>query len=100
MTIMDINIDSLREVDAIYQGRMHTLMASPLSIREALTTADVVVGAVLLTLALLLAVQGLITGGSLFVLLLVLLLLAVSFAFLYPQYRYAAQSDNLWDART
>jgi hypothetical protein len=56
--------------------------------------------AVLLTLALLLAAHGLITGGSLFVLFLVLLLLAVSFAFLYPQYRYAAHSDNLWDART
>ena len=48
VTIMDISIDSLREIDAIYQGRLHTLMASPLSIREAVQSADVVIGAVLL----------------------------------------------------
>jgi hypothetical protein len=53
--------------------------------------------AVFLTVALLFALFGLVTEGSLFVLLLVCLLLAVSFGFLYPQYKYAMDSDELWN---
>jgi hypothetical protein len=52
--------------------------------------------AILLTIAVLLAVYVLITEGSLFILFLVSLLLAVSFGFLYPQYKYAFDSDDLW----
>jgi hypothetical protein len=54
--------------------------------------------AIFLTVALLFAIFGLVTEGSLFVLLLVCLLLAVSFAFLYPQYKYAMDCDDLWNA--
>lgn len=54
--------------------------------------------AIFLAIALLLAVYALITKGSLFILFLVLLLSAVSFAFLYPQYKYACDSDELWGA--
>ena len=53
--------------------------------------------AVFLIVALLFALFGLVTEGSLFVLLLVCLLLAVSFGFLYPQYKYAMDSDELWN---
>ena len=56
--------------------------------------------AIFLTIALLLAVYGLLTEGSLFVLFLLFLFSAVSFAFLYPQYKYAFDSDDLWGART
>ena len=56
--------------------------------------------AILLTVTLLLAVHTLITGGSVFILFLVSLLLAVSFAFLYPQYKYAFDSEDLWVAGT
>jgi hypothetical protein len=54
--------------------------------------------AILLTIALLFAIHALINGWSLFVLFLVSLFLAVSFAFLYPQYKYAFYSDDLWGA--
>lgn len=54
--------------------------------------------AIFLTIALLLALYALITGWSLFILFLILLLLAVSAAFLYPQYKYAFYSDDLWVA--
>ena len=56
--------------------------------------------AMLLVLAALLAVYTLITDWSAFVLLLVGVLFAVSFAFLYPQYKYAFDSDNLWGEDT
>jgi hypothetical protein len=47
---------------------------------------------------LLFAAHVLITGWSLFILFLVSLLLALSFVFLYPQYKYAFDSDDLWGA--
>jgi hypothetical protein len=52
--------------------------------------------AMLLMLAALLAVYTLMADWSAFVLLLVVVLFAVSFAFLYPQYKYAFDSDELW----
>jgi hypothetical protein len=54
--------------------------------------------AIFLTIALLLAVYVLISEWSFFILFLVFLLVAVSFAFLYPQYKYAFDSDDLWVA--
>ena len=54
--------------------------------------------AIFLAIAFLLAVYVLVTEWSLFVLFLLVLLLAVSFAFLYPQYKYALDSDELWAA--
>ena len=65
---------------------------------KAIASIIFVYNAILLTIALLLAIHGLVTEGSLFVLFLVLLLLAVSFGFLYPQYKYAFDSDELWGA--
>jgi len=52
--------------------------------------------AIFVTVALLLAAHALITGWSLFILFLVVLLVALSFVFLYPQYKYAFDSDDLW----
>jgi hypothetical protein len=52
----------------------------------------------LLIIALLFAIHALINNWSLFVLFLVFLLVAVSFAFVYPQYKYAFDSDDLWGA--
>jgi hypothetical protein len=54
--------------------------------------------AIFVTIALLVAAHVLITGWSLFILFLVFLLLALSFVFLYPQYKYAFDSDDLWGA--
>jgi len=47
VTITDINIDRLREIDAIYQGRVRTLKSTPWFVREAVTRADLIVGSVL-----------------------------------------------------
>ena len=52
--------------------------------------------AIFIFIALLLAVYTLITDWSLFLLFLVFLVVAVSFAYLYPQYKYAFDSDALW----
>lgn len=48
VTVMDMNVDVLRELDLHYRGRLHTLKANPLNTREAVAKADLVVGAVLL----------------------------------------------------
>ena len=55
--------------------------------------------AIFLTIAMLLAIYVLVTEGTLFILFLVFLLSAVSLAFLYPQYKYAVDSDDLWGAK-
>jgi hypothetical protein len=54
--------------------------------------------AIFLAIVLLFAIHALINNWSLFVLFLVFLLLAVSFAFVYPQYKYAFDSDDLCGA--
>lgn len=54
--------------------------------------------ALFLMAVFLLAVYVLITGWSLFVLFLIVLLLAVSLAYLYPLYKYAFDSEELWAA--
>jgi membrane protein YdbS with pleckstrin-like domain len=54
--------------------------------------------AIFVALASLLALYALITNGSLLILFLVVVFLALSFAYLYPQYRYAFDSEDLWVA--
>ncbi len=48
VTILDVNIDRLRHIDAIYQGRMKTLVSTSYAIERAVLEADLVVGAVLI----------------------------------------------------
>jgi alanine dehydrogenase len=48
VTIMDISIDRLRQIDAIYQGRLKTLVSSAYAIEQAVLGADLVIGAVLI----------------------------------------------------
>ncbi|MBX6383308.1 MAG: alanine dehydrogenase [Microbispora sp.] len=48
VTILDINIDRLRFIDAIYQGRLKTLVSTQYAIEQAVLEADLVIGAVLI----------------------------------------------------
>ncbi|MBI4382648.1 MAG: alanine dehydrogenase [Nitrospinae bacterium] len=48
VTLLDVNLHRLRYLDDLYGGRIKTLMSNRLNIMEALKTADLVVGAVLL----------------------------------------------------
>ena len=48
VVILDKNIDALREVDAIYQGRIKTVYSTTDSIEKHTTSSEVVVGSVLL----------------------------------------------------
>jgi alanine dehydrogenase len=47
VTIFDININKLRELDAEFGGRIHTRYSSLLELEEAVKRADLVIGAVL-----------------------------------------------------
>lgn len=47
VTIFDINLDRLRYLDDVMPRNTKTMMSSPYAIREALRTADLVIGAVL-----------------------------------------------------
>jgi alanine dehydrogenase len=47
VTVLDINLDVLGYLDDVYQGRIHTVYSDPMTIEEAVTRADLVVGAVL-----------------------------------------------------
>lgn len=47
--LLDRNMARLRQADAIYQGRCQTVAASSYEIEQAVTEADLVIGAVLLT---------------------------------------------------
>lgn len=47
VTVLDTNLSRLRELDAIYQGRISTIASTRHTIEHAITTADLVVGAVL-----------------------------------------------------
>ncbi len=49
VTIMTRNVNRLRELDQAYRGRLKTLKMTPWNVREAIKTADVVVGSVLVT---------------------------------------------------
>lgn len=48
VTVVDINADRLRQLDDIFEGRIRTLMSNEYNIAEAVATADLLVGAVLI----------------------------------------------------
>ncbi|MEJ1180426.1 MULTISPECIES: alanine dehydrogenase [unclassified Pseudarthrobacter] len=48
VTIMDINISRLRELDALYQGRLKTVASNAYEIEKSVIDADLVVGSVLI----------------------------------------------------
>jgi len=48
VTILDIDAERLRYLDDIFGGKVMTLMSNPLSIADAVTEADLLVGAVLI----------------------------------------------------
>jgi alanine dehydrogenase len=48
VTILDLNVDRLRQIDAIYQGRLTTLASNAYAIEQAALSADLVIGAVLI----------------------------------------------------
>ena len=48
VTVMDVSIDRLRHIDAIYQGRLKTLVSNTYAIEHAVVGADLVIGAVLI----------------------------------------------------
>jgi alanine dehydrogenase len=47
VTIIDRNLNRLRQLDDIYGGALNTLASNPYTVREALRLADLVIGAVL-----------------------------------------------------
>ncbi|GAA1556919.1 alanine dehydrogenase [Actinomadura kijaniata] len=48
VTILDINVDRLRQIDAIYQGRLKTLVSNAYTVEQQCREADLVIGAVLI----------------------------------------------------
>ena len=48
VTILDVNLDKLRHVDDIFDGRVKTLMSNTYNLREQLKEADLLIGAVLI----------------------------------------------------
>ncbi|WP_104177590.1 alanine dehydrogenase [Cryobacterium sp. Y50] len=48
VTILDINIDRLRELDALYAGRLKTIASNAYEIDHSVTEADLVIGSVLI----------------------------------------------------
>ena len=49
VTVLDRNIARLRQIDAIYQGRIQTVASNAYEIEKAVLEADLVIGAVLVT---------------------------------------------------
>ncbi|MGA8116338.1 MAG: alanine dehydrogenase [Actinocatenispora sp.] len=47
VTVLDLNVDRLREMDRVYQGRIHTVTSNSYQVERFVTDADLVVGAVL-----------------------------------------------------
>lgn len=47
VTVLDINLERLAELDRVHQGRLDTLASSTLNIAEAVAEADLVIGSVL-----------------------------------------------------
>jgi alanine dehydrogenase len=47
VTVLDRNINKLRQIDAIYQGRIQTLASNAYEVERAVLDADLVIGAVL-----------------------------------------------------
>ncbi|WP_433339054.1 alanine dehydrogenase [Spirillospora sp. CA-294931] len=48
VTILDVNVDRLRQIDAIYQGRLKTLVSNSYTLEQEVKAADLVIGAVLI----------------------------------------------------
>ncbi|GAA4068134.1 MULTISPECIES: alanine dehydrogenase [Actinomadura] len=48
VTVLDLNLDRLRHIDAIYQGRVRTMMSSAYAVEREARAADLVIGAVLI----------------------------------------------------
>jgi len=48
VTVLDTNINRLRELDALYHGRLNTLASNSFEIERAVTQADLVIGSVLI----------------------------------------------------
>jgi alanine dehydrogenase len=48
VTILDVSVDRLRYIDAIYQGRLKTLVSNAYALEQAVLEADLVIGAVLI----------------------------------------------------
>jgi alanine dehydrogenase len=48
VTVLDTNINRLRELDALYAGRLNTLASNSFEIDKAVTQADLVIGSVLI----------------------------------------------------
>ena len=48
VTLLDVNLNRLRYLDDLYGGRLKTLMSNRVNIVEALRTADLVIGAILI----------------------------------------------------
>src|SRR6202012_3122673 len=49
VTVLDKNIARLRQIDAIYQGRIQTIASNAYEVEKAVLEADLVIGAVLVT---------------------------------------------------
>jgi alanine dehydrogenase len=49
VTVLDKNIARLRQIDAIYQGRLQTIASNAYEVEKAVLDADLVIGAVLVT---------------------------------------------------
>ena len=47
VTIVDKNVDRLRDIDRVYRGQIQTVMSSRLAVERLVLTADLVIGAVL-----------------------------------------------------
>ncbi|MFI6516503.1 alanine dehydrogenase [Spirillospora sp. NPDC050679] len=48
VTILDISVDRLRQIDAVYQGRLKTLVSNSYTVAQEARAADLVIGAVLI----------------------------------------------------
>lgn len=47
--VLDLDVDKLRRLDQIYQGRLQTVASNSFEVQEAVSEADLVIGAVLVT---------------------------------------------------
>ncbi|TNY35800.1 alanine dehydrogenase [Thermomonospora catenispora] len=48
VTVLDVSVERLRHIDAVYRGRMRTLMSNAYTIEQQAVAADMVIGAVLI----------------------------------------------------
>jgi alanine dehydrogenase len=48
VTVLDISVDRLREIDAVYQGRLRTVVSNAYTVEQECRAADLVIGAVLI----------------------------------------------------